>query len=101
MDLAIDAGRPHTVTNLYILYISIFATGWDDELVSTPAKAPPLSGVVRVPPCTADLSLPTRGKAFFLLYVKGGGTHLFNTQAGQCYIRSGAGSLDLTAHAGT
>jgi hypothetical protein len=29
------------------------------------------------------------------------GPHLFNAQIGHYYIRSGAGSFDLTAHAGT
>jgi hypothetical protein len=42
----------------------------------TPAKAPPLSRIIHVPPCTADLSLHTRGKAF-LLYVEGGGASSF------------------------
>jgi hypothetical protein len=64
----------------------------------------PLSRIVHVPSCTADLSLQTRGKAFFLLYVDcggmGGGAHLFNAQARHNYIRSGAGSFVLTAHAG-
>jgi hypothetical protein len=44
---------------------------------TTPAKAPPLSKIIHVPPCTADLSLQARVKAFFLLYVDGGGTSSF------------------------
>jgi hypothetical protein len=53
------------------------------------------------PLCTVDLSLQTRRKAFFLLYVERVGAHLFNAQASHYYIRSGAGSFVLTAHAGT
>jgi hypothetical protein len=30
-----------------------------------------------------------------------GGPYLFNAQIGHYYVRSGAGSLDFTAHAGT
>jgi hypothetical protein len=37
----------------------------------TPAKAPPLTRIIHVPPCTADLSPQTRVRAFFLLYVEG------------------------------
>jgi hypothetical protein len=45
------------------------------EFLTTPAKSPPLSKIVHVPPCTAELALQTRGKAFFLLYVEGGGLY--------------------------
>jgi hypothetical protein len=65
-----------------------------------PAKAPPLSRIIHVPPCTADLSLQIRAKAFFSFYVEGGGTSFFNAQTGHYYI-SGVGSFILTAHAGT
>jgi hypothetical protein len=79
-----------------VLYLEL-----PQRLAPTPAKDPPLSGVVCVPHCTAVLSLSTRVRAFFLFYVEGGGPHLFNAQIGHYYIRSGAGILDLTAHAGT
>jgi hypothetical protein len=73
----------------------------ENQVEPIPAKAPPLSRIVHVPPCTADLSLQTRGKAFFLLYMERGGPHLFNAQACHYYIRSSADSFVLTAHAGT
>jgi hypothetical protein len=74
-----------------------------DASCPTTAKAPPLSRIVQVPHCTAELSLKTRGKVFFLLFVEGGGVHLFNAQAGNylLYIRSGAANSVLTANVGT
>jgi hypothetical protein len=69
--------------------------------ISTTATATPLTRIIHVPPCTADLSPQTWVRAFFLLYGEGGGSHLINAQIGYYYIRSGAGSLDLTSHAGT
>jgi hypothetical protein len=45
-------------------------------------KHPPLSRIVDVPPCTADLLLQTRGKAFFLLYVEGGGAYTIEVALG-------------------
>jgi hypothetical protein len=44
---------------------------------STPAKAPPLTRIIHVPPCTVDLSPQTRVRAFFLLYVEGEGASSF------------------------
>jgi hypothetical protein len=40
--------------------------------IPTTAKPPPLCRIVHVPPCTAESSLQTRGKVFFLLYLEGG-----------------------------
>jgi hypothetical protein len=72
-------------------------------LYPTPAKPVPHSRVVHVPPCTAELSLPTKGKAFFLLYVEGevGGLIILIPRLAAIYIRSGAANWVLTAHAGT
>jgi hypothetical protein len=64
---------------MYVMYkplkglrtVTIYGTA------STPAKAPPLSGVVCVPHCTAVLALSVMVEAFFLLYVEGGGTSSF------------------------
>jgi hypothetical protein len=38
-----------------------------------PSIPSPLSRLVHVPPCTAELSLATLAKAFFLLYAREGG----------------------------
>jgi hypothetical protein len=48
-----------------------------NRLISTPAKAPPLTRIIRVPLCTADLSPLTRVRAFFLFYVERGGGLIF------------------------
>jgi hypothetical protein len=70
--------------------------------ILNPSKPGPLSRVVHVPPCTAELSLSTRGKAFFLLFVEGeGGLIFLMPRPAAIYIGSGALNSVLTVHAGT
>jgi hypothetical protein len=70
-------------------------------LKSAPAKATPLSRIVHVPPCTAELSLQTRGKAFFLGICGGRGALVFlMPRLAAIYIRRGAKNSVLTAQAG-
>jgi hypothetical protein len=64
----------------------------------TPANPFRLSSLVHVSPCTAELSLATLCKAYFLLYAEGGGGHdFFNAQAA-IYARIGAADAVLTPH---
>jgi hypothetical protein len=77
-----------TMNQYLIIYLSLFpqilyALLFHNKVDTTqPLLNQPLSvGLlnVHVPPCTAELSLQTRGKAFFLLYVEGGGSSFKGT----------------------
>jgi hypothetical protein len=64
----------------------------------TPAKPPPISVVVHVPTCTAELSLPTRGKTSLSLYEERGGLIFLMPRPAVIYLGSGAPNSVLTVH---
>jgi hypothetical protein len=65
----------------------------------TPAISSPLSRIVHVPPCTAELTLAPMGKAYYMS--NEGGLIFLMPRPAAIYMKIGAANSVLTAHAGT